>query len=830
MLSAFRATTTPRPGGPEHAGVASGRRASRRQPLPRPARGSLLVVALAAALALPAAAEEGRRFSVLHFTDIHVGPYLAKDGAPGPVRGHETLAWLCAEAVRSQAVAPDFTAPPPAAAIATGDLTEYGVIDDTWGAFERALAGLPCPLHVLPGNHDNTWTALYAVLRARHGGTNHSFDVGGCHFVCLSSASPQEPVPSLDAATRTWLKADLQRLPPHTPVFVALHHPLYSAEFANPAEQATMIDLLRDYNVVLLLYGHGHSVDARDNGGLPGVMGGSTFGKNAGYGLLAVDGDRVRYAYRHHRALATQPAEREQSEWKVLWEARIPAVTPPRVLDIAAPAPDAAASDETLVVTLKLRDAAHAQDGLVATVAVADREPLTIPLDAAEVTARVPLAGLLPGAHLLHVRVRPADADPKKTPPLDVRTRVFHVERPSVRVLWRQTLPAAVKAGPMIAGARLIVARNDGVVAAHDRRSGAVQWSVATGGEVLATPACADGVVVFGSGDGRVYAVDDAGAERWRYDAGAPVYGEPRVADGTVYIADNAGRLHALSLRDGARQWVFERADYGSEGRPAIWGDLVVFGAWDGRLYALERADGRVRWSSAGPKSSDGGAARYFAPADCGPVALDDVLLVCDRGYLLGAYDRTGRLVEKWPLKVAALTPTADGRGAWARTTETRVLRLNERGAVVREVDVPAGRFPVPPTEAGGRLYVCSNHGQLSVLAAADGRKLWAYQATPGFFVMAPVAVDDAGVCYVAGMDGTLVAVRGRAEEGTQARSHEGTQGDAGQGSQAWSDSHGDRSIDRGPVTDPAGFAGTPAEPPRTGPAARPAAGARLRG
>ncbi len=794
MLCARRAIPMPRPRANDLAGAAARRRAERRRPAAqrvrrgvtwctlrrsarrapcpptqrasrpsaRRARRPLLVIAGVAALIPPAAAEEARRFSLLHFTDIHVGPYLAKDGPTGPVRGHETLAWLCAEAGRPQAVAADWTAPPPAAAIATGDLTEFGVIDDTWGAFERALAALPCPLHVLPGNHDNTWTAMYAILRARHGGTNHSFAVGGCHFVCLSSASPQEPVPTLDAATRAWLRADLERLPPHTPVFVALHHPLYSAEFANPAEQATLIDLLRDYNVVLLLYGHGHRVEARDNGGLPGVMGGATFGKNAGYGLLVVEGDRVRYAYRYHRALATQPAEREQPEWEPVWEGRIPAVTPPRVLDITAPAADASAADETLVVTLKLRDPARARDGLIASVAVDEHAPCDVALTADTVTARVSLTGLDPGAHLLHVRVRPADADSQRTAPLDVRTRVFQVARPEVRVRWRQTLPAAVKAGPVVVDGHLIVARNDGVVAAHDRRSGAMQWSVSTGGEVLATPAWADGLVVFGSGDGRVYAVDEHGTERWRFDAGAPVYGEPRIADETVYIADNAGRLHALRLADGARRWVFERADFGSEGRPEIWGDLVVFGAWDGYLYALGRADGRLRWRSAGPKSSEGGgAARYYAPADCGPVASGDALLVCDRGYVLGLYDRAGRLAEKHPLKVAALAPTGDGRGAWARTVEARVLRLNEWGAVDRVIEAPAGRFPVPPTAAGGRLYVCSNRGQLNVFDAADGRKLWTYQATPGFFVMAPVAVDDVGVCYVAGMDGTLVAVGG---------------------------------------------------------------------
>ncbi|HQL55235.1 MAG TPA: PQQ-binding-like beta-propeller repeat protein, partial [Phycisphaerae bacterium] len=56
-------------------------------------------------------------------------------------------------------------------------------------------------------------------------------------------------------------------------------------------------------------------------------------------------------------------------------------------------------------------------------------------------------------------------------------------------------------------------------------------------------------------------------------------------------------------------------------------------------------------------------------------------------------------------------------------------------------------------------------------LDAQTGKPVWNYQATPGLFVMAPVTVDagDAAgpVCYVAGMDGSLTAVRARPTAGS---------------------------------------------------------------
>ena len=706
------------------------------------------------AWAQDAASEPAGGFSVLHITDIHISPHLVSNGPAGAPRGADTITWLCEQAKHEQTIdTANLTAPSPAFCLATGDLTEYGVIDDTWDVFQQAFANLPCPIYAMAGNHDNTWGALYQTLRERHGGENYSFDHDGWHFVCISSASPQEPVPTIDAKTRAWLKADLETTGNETPIIFALHHPLYSNEFA-PAELDTLLDLLRDYNVVMMLCGHGHNIVNKDLYGIPSVMGGSTFGKRAGYGLLTITKDAARYAYRYHLAGENDaPAGR----WQMVCEQTRRDGPLPRLITIDQPPANSAIPAGSLMVELTACDIPAGAE-LSLEYLIDGKKATTLTTSKAPTGTKLRVGDLLPGEHLLSVRAKLSDGSS------DVRTRTFYVARRGIDVLWHQSLPAAIKAAPVLADNMLIIARNDGLVQALDRETGEQRWQFQTGGEILGTPAWADGTLVFGSGDGAIYALDADGKLRWKSTVSQPVYAPPLIEGERVYIGDNGGRMHALSLATGGPFWTFDRADFGIEAKAAIWNNLVVFGAWDGHLYAVSREDGSPRWRVWGPKSSEGKAARYYAPADCGPLVRGDKLFVCDRGYQLGEYAATGELVSKCDPKAAAIAPASDG-GFFARTTDDRVVKFAADGKSQWEVKVPAGRFPIPPTEHNGRLYVCSNTGLLNVLNTTDGSVQWQFQATPGCFVMAPVTVSTIGeektpVCYVAGMDGTLVAVR----------------------------------------------------------------------
>src|SRR4029450_201240 len=82
------------------------------------------------------------------------------------------------------------------------------------------------------------------------------------------------------------------------------------------------------------------------------------------------------------------------------------------------------------------------------------------------------------------------------------------------------------------------------------------RWVFQTHGDVSSQPVVAQGVVYFGSWDGKEYAVEaKTGTKIWEYDAGQSSRSAAAYADGTLYFGDIAGFLHALDARTGALKW-----------------------------------------------------------------------------------------------------------------------------------------------------------------------------------------------------------------------------------------------------------------------------------
>lgn len=125
------------------------------------------------------------------------------------------------------------------------------------------------------------------------------------------------------------------------------------------------------------------------------------------------------------------------------------------------------------------------------------------------------------------------------------------------------------------------------------------------GYEILGDVAVADGLVLTGCNDGKLYAFDAAsGRRRWTYSTNGPVQSSPSVADGIVYFGSWDGFLYALDVADGRLCWKLdlgrmpqtakEQYQLGSHegGRitSSVWpGDDVLYvGCDDGCLYCIE--------------------------------------------------------------------------------------------------------------------------------------------------------------------------------------------------------------------------------------------------
>jgi len=125
---------------------------------------------------------------------------------------------------------------------------------------------------------------------------------------------------------------------------------------------------------------------------------------------------------------------------------------------------------------------------------------------------------------------------------------------------------------------------------------GQLQWTFTTGGSIKSSPAVVDGIVYFGSNDGKIYAVNaDTGAEIWHVQTESFVQSSPAVVDGVVYAGSNDGRLFAINAKTGERIWTF-RTPYTITASPAVAGGMVFFGADDSKIYALDALTGAERW------------------------------------------------------------------------------------------------------------------------------------------------------------------------------------------------------------------------------------------
>jgi outer membrane protein assembly factor BamB len=205
---------------------------------------------------------------------------------------------------------------------------------------------------------------------------------------------------------------------------------------------------------------------------------------------------------------------------------------------------------------------------------------------------------------------------------------------------WSFAGPPDWFSGPALGDGRVYVGNHTGALVALDPATGEAVWSWRPAGEgaahagVLAPPTYADGTVYVGvHAAGWVVALDArTGSLEWRRDLQAEnVKSSPAVTAERVYVGAHRvravpavavverteaattstpsptpsgtptpapgtyGRLYALDRADGRPVWVHE-TDHDFRSSPAVVGDRVYVGGGDGAL-AVTRADGAPVWS-----------------------------------------------------------------------------------------------------------------------------------------------------------------------------------------------------------------------------------------
>ena len=130
-----------------------------------------------------------------------------------------------------------------------------------------------------------------------------------------------------------------------------------------------------------------------------------------------------------------------------------------------------------------------------------------------------------------------------------------------VKERWKRNVGYAIYGSPATDGTNVYFGDDKGVLHAYSLEKGKEMWSVKTGGRICGGVTEKEGRILFGSGDGNVYCVDNKGEVLWRANAGGPVMSRPAVKGDTVFAGGGEGRLMALSLKDGAVLWSYDEAE-----------------------------------------------------------------------------------------------------------------------------------------------------------------------------------------------------------------------------------------------------------------------------
>lgn len=233
----------------------------------------------------------------------------------------------------------------------------------------------------------------------------------------------------------------------------------------------------------------------------------------------------------------------------------------------------------------------------------------------------------------------------------------------------------------------------------------------------------------------------------------------PVVDETGIYVGSDQGLIWAFEP-DGKVRWSFQvnKSTHGVHGTPLVNATSVIFGAYNGRLYSLEKKTGHVQW-------------------------------VIQLGYYIGAspvQDKKGDIyisVEfDSPYNGQLFKVSRDGKWLWsseksgAHSHSSPVLSSDEslvifgsNNGVLMAVDtqtgqrrwnyVSAGAIKSTALIAGHQVYFSNNKGYLTALNLHDGKPLWTNRVVEHSLHASPVLVESKKRLFALSMRGQFVAV-----------------------------------------------------------------------
>jgi len=334
-------------------------------------------------------------------------------------------------------------------------------------------------------------------------------------------------------------------------------------------------------------------------------------------------------------------------------------------------------------------------------------------------------------------------------------------------------------APPVVGDGRVYVVDTAGSLRAFDVTNGGVIWQAQIGNPRENSSSRFGGGVSFDSG--RVYATNGvghtaayeaaSGKQIWITRPGGPLRGSPTVANDNIYVVSQDNQVFALNPADGAIRWQqsasLEQAGVLGVASPAAASGTVVAGFSSGELTAFRYENGRPLWQDVLTRTTISTAVGTLSDVDASPVIDNGRVFAIGQGGRMVAIElNTGQRV--WEINVSGIsTPWVAGDWVYVVTDQAQLLCIARSNGHIRwisqlprfrdEEDKQGPIFWRGPVLAGDRLILAGSNGSLLNVSATDGRQLTGVR-TGERFSLPPIVAGN--VLFTLSDDGRLTAWR----------------------------------------------------------------------
>ncbi len=340
----------------------------------------------------------------------------------------------------------------------------------------------------------------------------------------------------------------------------------------------------------------------------------------------------------------------------------------------------------------------------------------------------------------------------------------------SVEEIWSKRIGKGaenlyLKLTPAVIGGYLFVADQYGKLIATDISTGEPVWQIHDKNVNYTSGAGGgDGMVLIGTGDGRVIARDvQTGNLKWVAKVSSEILSAPTAFNQITVVRTGDGNIFGLDSETGKEIWNYDRTvpslTLRGNAPPVIGGDRVFAGFDNGRFVALDLKSGQSLWDSPLAIPSGRSDLDRMVDVDSAPIVQKNTIFVASfHGGVSAISSIDGRIL--WTREISSYAGIAlGGRHVYVTDEEGSIWALNaETGASVWKKDELKERYPTAPAYYNGHVVVCDSEGYTLWMNAQTGEFVYKSRLDKSRIIARSLRAADSLISYSS--NGRVVAMR----------------------------------------------------------------------